>query len=114
MKKNFNYKMLFMILGFGLSVALIVLGKNNIYCMGFGFAVLGALVAFYAYEKSKTLQKNIIEVDEELSKVDSSEHMYILELNKIKKQLKKQKNVTCLMFYVCGALLIVLGMTSMF
>ena len=103
-----------MIAGLVLGFVLVILSKKSIYCLGFGFILLGLEIVYYAYEKSKALQKTIFEVNEELSKTSTEDFMYIAELNKIKKQLTRQKNFTCFMFYLCGALLAVFGLISMF
>lgn len=91
-----------------------VLGSKNKYCLAVGSIDLGTVLIFYAMEKSKNLQKLIFEVNEELSNVDSQDFIYIAELNKYKKQLLKQKNFTCVMFYLFAAFLVFLGFVNLF
>ena len=112
-KKNFNFKLTLMLVGLFIGMLLIVLGNKNKYCLGFGFIALGVSLIFYAYEKSKKLQKMIFEVNEELGNAEKDNFMYIAELNKAKKQFTKQKNITCIMFYVFAGLIIFLGISTM-
>ena len=113
-KKNFNYKLTLMLVGLFVGMLLIVLGNKNVYCLGFGFIFLGVSLIFYAYEKSKKLQSTIFEINEEFGKVQKDDFIYIAELTKAKKQLTKQKNITCIMFYIFAGLIIFLGISTMF
>lgn len=112
MKNKINFKLTAVLVSLFIGFLLIVLGNKNKYCLSFGFVVLGFAIGMYATFKRKDLDDAINNTNAQID--EEEEQVVIYELNKHKKNLKKQKNFGCLMFFLCAALLIVLGFIGIF
>lgn len=122
MKKfKFNLKLTIFLVSLFVSLLLIVLGSKNKYCLSFGFMLLGAsLIVFLTYAKEK-IQNSLNELSQDIDEIDVNEEIseedkvYIMkELFIRQKQLSKKKISLNIVFCLCGFMLVVFGLISLF
>lgn len=111
MKKKFDFKLTAILVSLFIGFLLIILGNKNKYCLSFGFIMLGVSIILYSVDKRNRLKKLIIEYDEAMS--DIEDVSTLIELGKQRGKLEKQKNFTCLMFFLFGALIIIGGFVGL-
>lgn len=114
MKKNFNLKLTISLVSLFISFLLIVIGNKNEYCLSFGFILMGISLALFAISRGETLDKIIIDINNEIEETDIQDAYTLNELYKERKKLKKQKNSMNFSFYLCAFLMVVVGFSFMF
>lgn len=132
MKKKFNFKLTALLVSLFISLILIILGNSNKYCLSFGFILLGLAAALYVlYNNEKTLHE-IDEINKELDEIDLNEDFdfdsdgeedllndedkaYVLQQLYLRQGnlIKRKKKVT-IIFYLCAALMVLLGIIGIF
>ena len=127
MKFKFDFKLTAFLVSLFLSLIVLILGNKNDYCLSFGFILLGiSAVLFVFYTNSKT-QQDIQEIDKEIEKYDEEydlfeesdelieERAYVMQqLYLSQNKLMKRKRKVSITFYLCAALLIILGIIGLF
>jgi hypothetical protein len=132
MKKKFNFKLTALLVSLFLSLIIIILGNKNKYCLSFGFILLGFCAAFFVNYNNEKTDKQIQEIDRELDELDLSdgididedgeedvitdeEKAYILQqLCLQQSNLTKRKKKVSITFYLCAAMLVLLGILGIF
>ena len=132
MKKKFNFKLTALLVSLFLSLIIMVLGNKNQYCLSFGFIMLGFCSALFVnYNNEKTSQA-IQEIDQEIDELDfengvdidgdgeedvvaDEEKAYVLQqLCLQQSNLIKRKKKVSIIFYLCAAMLVLLGIVGIF
>lgn len=113
MKKKFNFKLTAFLVSLFVSLLLLVLGNKNAYCLSLGLILLGLSLGIYAYSKVQSINFAIKELEMELQEVDFENVYLIKTITKYQKKLKRQRNLTSVMFYSCAIVLMVLGFVNM-
>ena len=126
MKFKFNFKLTAFLVSLFISLIIVILGNKNQYCLSFGFMLMGvSLSLFVLYNNEKTyitideIDAQLDEVDLEMAEVDDElaqeEYAYVVKqlyLRRVK--LLKRKKKVALTFYLCSALLVILGIIGLF
>jgi len=114
MKKKLNLKLTACLVSLFVSLLLIILGNKNNYCLSFGFILMGAALALYAMNKGEQIDSSIIEVANEIEETPIENVFAQQQLAIEMKKLKKQKSKLNITFYLCAALLVIVGFSFMF
>lgn len=128
MKFKFNFKLTAFLVSLFLSLIVLILGNKNPYCLSFGFIFLGISAVLFVFYTNEKTQQYIAEVDKEIDKYDQEfdklnedneeiqmERAYVMQqLYLSQNKLMKRKRKITIVFYLCAALLIVLGIVGIF
>ena len=117
MKKKFNFKLTIFLVSLFVSLIIIILGNKNKYCLYFGIILLGLSLGLFMYYFNDQIDKNIMEIEEEIEKIDgqSEDDGFMLQdLYTVKNKLTKKKKSVKVTFSLCSILLVVLGILGMF
>lgn len=121
MKNKFNIKLTAFLVSLFISLIIVILGSKFVYCLSFGFILMGlSLVFFVLYNDEKTANSNI-EIEEAIDElaedetIEESEKVYMLQqyYSSQRKLLKRKKRVA-ITFYLCAAMLVVVGFFGFF
>ena len=112
MKKKLDLKTILIIFSFAISLALIIIGNKNAYCLGFGAIFLAVASFLYAYEKTKDLNKRYLELSDEYNSCGKEDLFHKFDCERQMKLCKKQSFRTKLTFYGFSILLIVFAFIS--
>ena len=108
MKKKINFKLTFTLVSLFIGFLLIVLGNKNKYCLSFGLIFLAVALLIYITDKYQKIKQALIEIEIAIDETDIEDFDVLIELEKQKKMLKKQKSFTCVMCF-CFAVFIIIG-----
>ena len=127
MKFKFNFKLTAFLVSLFLSLIVLILGNKNQYYLSFGFVLLGISAILFVFYTNEKTQQAIEEVDREIEKYDEEfdefeeteelldERAYVMQqLYLSQNKLMKRKRKVTITFYLCAALLILLGIVGIF
>ena len=93
---------------------LIVLGNNNKYCLSFGLIFLAVALLIYIIDKYQKIKQALVEIAIVIDETEVEDFDILMELEKQKRTLKKQKGFTCTMCICFAVLLIVFAIINLF
>lgn len=114
MKRKINFKLTFILVSLFIGFLLIVLGNKNKYCVSLGFIALAVALIIYLVDKYQSINKKITEVDIQIDETGVEDVDSIMNLTELKRNLKKQKNFTCVMCFCFAVLLIIISISNLF
>ena len=114
MKKKLKIKTILIVIAFAISLALIIIGNKNPYCLGFGAIFLAIACFLYAYEKVQDLNKKRLELSDEYYSYNDKDVIRRAQCEYQMKLCKKQAFRTRVVFYGFSILMVVFAFISMF
>ena len=103
------------------SLALVILGSRNKYCLSFGFICLGISLILFELQINEKYKKIILQINEEIDELDADEEIeeedkvYILQQLYIRqKQISKQQKRMKIVFPLFGISIILFTIFGMF
>ena len=128
MKFKFNLKLTAFMVSLFISLLLVILGSNNLYCLSFGFIVMGASLFLFVWYMNEKIENALIEVNKAIDEITNyedfeedetdaeiAEEAYVLQQLYVRqKQLIKKKRSVKTVFTLCGGALILLAFLNLF
>lgn len=108
MKTKFNLKLTASLVSLFIALVLVIVGNKNRYCLSFGFILLGVAIALFAFYQLDRINAALIEINNEIED-NQNDEFAIKQLLKESVALNKKKRSVSATFFLCAALLVVVG-----